>query len=58
MAAGTNNGPAHFEAWQTATNAPRNPTVATSNGDYTGDKKDPAGKFGGNINLLQVIIDL
>lgn len=53
LAAGTNNGPGHFEAWQTTTNAPRNPTAATSNGDYDGNTKDAAGKNGGKTNIIQ-----
>lgn len=46
LAAGTNNGPGHFEAWQTTTSGPRNPTTSDAHGDYIGNPKDAAGKNG------------
>ncbi|CEP08239.1 hypothetical protein [Parasitella parasitica] len=46
LAAGTNNGPGHFEAWQTTSSGPRNPTTAGAHGDYIGNPDDAAGKHG------------
>lgn len=51
LAAGTNNGPAHFEAWQTTTTGPRNPSVKGPDGNYVGNPKDAAGKFGHGISI-------
>lgn len=51
LAAGTNNGPDHFEAWQTTVNGPRNPTVKGKNGDYVGNPNDPAGKNGAGLHF-------
>ncbi|KAI7904730.1 alkaline-phosphatase-like protein [Cokeromyces recurvatus] len=49
LAAGTNNGPGHYEAWQTVTTGPRKPTVMDIHGDYEGNKNDPAGKNGAGL---------
>ncbi|OBZ90747.1 Alkaline phosphatase H [Choanephora cucurbitarum] len=50
LAAGTNNGPSHYEAWQTTTSSPRNPTVSDGHGDYIGNPKDAAGKNGAGLH--------
>lgn len=52
LAAGTNNGPNHFEAWQTTVNGPRKPTVAGEDGDYTGNPNDGAGKNGAGLHFM------
>ncbi|KAI9473824.1 MAG: alkaline-phosphatase-like protein [Benjaminiella poitrasii] len=49
LAAGTNNGPGHYEAWQTTTNAPRNPTTSDGHGNYVANPKDAAGKNGAGL---------
>ncbi|RCH99709.1 hypothetical protein CU097_015283 [Rhizopus azygosporus] len=49
LAAGTSNGPDHFEAWQTTTKGPRNPTVKDKNGHYIGNPNDAAGKNGAGL---------
>lgn len=50
LAAGTANGPDHYEAWQTTTNGPRNPTV-NKNGNWVGNPNDPAGKYGHGLKF-------
>ncbi|KAI8984321.1 alkaline-phosphatase-like protein [Mycotypha africana] len=45
LAAGTVNGPQHYEAWQISTDGPRMPT-STKNGWATGNKEDLVGKKG------------
>ncbi|KAF7720871.1 hypothetical protein EC973_005892 [Apophysomyces ossiformis] len=50
LAAGTSNGPDHFEAWQTSANGPRHPTVKGEDGhSYIGNKNDPAGNYGAGL---------
>ncbi|RCI05055.1 hypothetical protein CU098_011345 [Rhizopus stolonifer] len=50
LAAGTNNGPAHYEAWQVTHTGPRNPTASDGHGDYIGNPKDAAGKNGAGLS--------
>lgn len=50
LAAGTANGPDHFEAWQTTTKGPRNPTVLAKDGSWVGNPNDAAGKNGAGLH--------
>lgn len=51
LAAGTNNGPDHYEAWQTSVKGPRSPTVLGEFGNYVGNPKDMAGKNGAGLHF-------
>ncbi|ORX62255.1 alkaline phosphatase-like protein [Hesseltinella vesiculosa] len=49
LAFGTNNGPAHYEAWQVSANAPRYPSVTDDHGVIVPNPKDMAGNFGHGV---------
>ncbi|KAI7853643.1 alkaline-phosphatase-like protein [Circinella umbellata] len=49
LAAGTNNGPEHFEAWKLAHNGPRKAAVTNDHDFYIGNVEDPAGHYGEGI---------
>ncbi|SAM00751.1 hypothetical protein [Absidia glauca] len=46
LAFGTNNGPAHYEAWKVSTNAPRYPSVTNDHGVIVPNPSDIAGNLG------------
>ncbi|ORZ19805.1 alkaline-phosphatase-like protein [Absidia repens] len=46
LAFGTNNGPAHHEAWRVSANGPRVPSVSNDHGVLVPNPKDMGGNFG------------
>lgn len=57
LAAGTNNGPDHYEAWQLSTVGTRTPAVE-ENGINVANKQDMVGNYGGKYTVLLSIQDL
>ncbi|CAO3612426.1 unnamed protein product [Cunninghamella echinulata] len=49
LTSGTNNGPAHYEAWQISKNAPRYPSLTNDHGVVVPNPNDMAGNFGNGL---------